>query len=182
MIFSPFVQRLLENKCGHPLRTPADVERLMLDIEGAVGERVGISTLKRLFGIFADERTPRVSTLDIIARYLEYENWDTLAALDLKSNSAFEAEGELHTNELPTGQQVEVLYEPNRRLVLAHREDDRFVVMEAESSKIQKGDVLRFTHLAAGYPLFVSQVTRGEANLGSFTAGIKQGIRYKLLP
>ncbi len=146
-----------------------------------MGERVGVSTLKRLMGIFADERTPRISTLDIIARYLGFENWDTLSALDDKSNSAFEADGKLIATELSVGQRVEVLYEPNRRLVLEHTEGDRFVVREAENSKLLKGDELRFTHLASGYPLFVSQVERDGADLGQFTAGIKQGVRYKVL-
>ena len=67
-----------------------DCELLAPDIESATGEHIGVNTMKRLLGFIADERTPRTSTLDVIARYLGFDNWEALRLFDENSsNSTF---------------------------------------------------------------------------------------------
>ena len=53
MIFSAYIQDLLRQKCGSPLRLACDVERLVLDIESATGEHIGVNTMKRLLGFIS---------------------------------------------------------------------------------------------------------------------------------
>ena len=87
MKFSPYVIDLLKRKSKKDFRLSGDCEYLALDIESVTGEHIGVNTLKRLLGFIDDEREPRPSTLDIIARYLDFENWDLLKCFDDKSNS-----------------------------------------------------------------------------------------------
>ena len=91
MKFSPYVIDLLKQKSKKDFQLSGDCEYLALDIESVTGEHIGVNTLKRLLGFIDDEREPRPSTLDIIARYLDFENWDLLKCFDDKSNSSFSA-------------------------------------------------------------------------------------------
>ena len=182
MKFSPYITELLQQKVKRELRLSSDCEYLALDIESVTGEHIGVNTLKRLLGFIDDEREPRPSTLDIIARYLDFENWDLLKCFDDKSNSSFSAtEDEIRTIDLFSGQRIKISYLPDRLIELEYCGEGRFVVRESQNSKLQEGDELEIAHIVKGYPLLVSHVRRGGADLGSFTAGKAQGISFKIL-
>ena len=182
MTLSPFVIGLLRKKSGSDLRTSRDCEVLAYDIESALGEHAGVNTMKRLLGFIADERTPRVSTLDVIARYLDYENWDALRLADENiSNSGFDDADEYLACRFSIGQQVSITYPPNRSLVIEYLGDNQFRVNASENGKLQEGDLLTLTHLVRHYPMIVSDVIRDGQSLGSFTAGKQRGIDFKLL-
>lgn len=182
MKFSPYVTNLLRQKSKKDFHQSADCEYLALDIESVTGEHIGVNTLKRLLSFIDDEREPRTSTLDIIARYLGFDNWEVLSVYDDKSNSSFESSSEeIRINNLVEGQCVQISYLPDRRLVMTYQGNERFLVQISENSKLLAGDELTLTHIVQGYPLLVTEVIRDGKSLGSFTAGKAQGIRFKLL-
>ena len=182
MIFSKTIKQILCKKSGYTLNQPADAERLAIDIETSTGNHVGVNTLKRLLGFISDERNPRKSTLNIIAQYIGFDSWDMLAALDDKSDSSFKTgKDHLTATDIPNGQDIEIRYFPNRRIVITHLNDYSFVVKSSENSKLEAGDKLHLSHIVTGYPLFVAKVIRNGENLGQFSAGKKQGIRFKLI-
>ena len=165
MRFSPYVTTLLKQKSGHDLRLSADCEYLALDIESVTGEHIGVNTLKRLLGFIDDEREPRISTLDVIARYLGFKSWEELHIYDDKT----------------VGQQIQISYLPDRRLIIEYQGNNTFFILSSQNSKLQDGDQITITHIVSGYPLLVSQVIRNGQSLGSFTAGKAQGITFKIL-
>ena len=183
MKLSPNIKNLLSKHCGREIATPNDCHVLALDIESRTGEHVGVNTLKRLLGFIDDEREPRVTTLNIIARYLGHDDWESLKLLDDEAgNSDFnEAQTELHASQLKTGAMIEITYLPNRRVVIKYLGGNSFVVMESENGKLRAGDSLYLEHIVRGYPLLVSEVVRNGTSLGTFTAGKQQGINFKLL-
>lgn len=182
MKFSPYIIELLREKSGNEIRVSRDCELLALDVESVTGEHIGVNTMKRLLGFIADERVPRTSTLDVIARYLGYANWDALRLMDeSNSNSAFDDRDEYLACYLEKGQQVMISYPPNRTLTIENMGDNHFRVIESKNSKLQKGDLLTLTHIVRHYPLLVSEVVRDGQDLGSFTAGKAQGIDFELL-
>jgi hypothetical protein len=172
----------LKRKSGNELRIPSDCELLSLDIQSKTGVRIGATTLKRLLGFAQDERSPHTTTLDVIAHYLGYENWDALRLVDENSsNSSFDDRDEYLACYLKPGQQLVIYYPPNRSLTIEHLDGNRFQVMESENSKLLAGDQLTLTHIVRGYPLLVAEVLRAGQNLGAFTAGKAQGIDFELL-
>lgn len=182
MKFSPYTTNLLKQKCGKDIRLSADCEYLALDIESVTGEHIGVNTLKRLLGFIDDEREPRISTLDVIARYLGFDHWDALSVYDNKSNSSFECSAdEVRVGDLTVNQHVQISYLPDRQIELEYMGGQRFRVLRSSNSKLAVGDELAVTHLVQGYPLLVSEVVRNGQSLGSFTAGKAQGIRFKIL-
>ena len=182
MKLSPYITELLSEKSGHEIRRSRDCELLSLDIESATGEHIGGNTRKRLLGFIADERGPRLSSLDVIARYLGFTDWDALRLVDEgSSNSAFDDRDEYLACYMEKGQQVIITYPPNRRLTIENQGDNHFLVTESENSKLQVGDLLTLTHIVRDYPLLVAEVIRDGQSLGAFTAGKSQGIDFELL-
>lgn len=182
MKFSPYVIDLLKQKSKKDFRLSGDCEYLALDIESVTGEHIGVNTLKRLLGFIDDEREPRPSTLDIIARYLDFENWDLLKCFDDKSNSSFSAaEDEIRVGDLSNGQHIQISYLPDRLIELEYCGDEQFLVKKSQNSKLQIDDKLTISHIVKGYPLLVSHVWRDRADLGSFRAGKAQGISFKIV-
>ena len=164
MKFSPYVIDLLKQKSKKDFRLSGDCEYLALDIESVT------------------EREPRPSTLDIIARYLDFENWDLLKCFDDKSNSSFSAaDDEIRVRDLATGQHIQISYLPDRLIELEYCGDEQFLVKKSQNSKLQIDDKLTISHIVKGYPLLVSHVWRDGADLGSFTAGKAQGISFKIV-
>lgn len=182
MKLSPYITELLREKSGNEIRLSRDCELLALDVESVTGEHIGVNTMKRLLGFIADEREPRTSTLDIIARYLGYDEWEALRLIDANSsNSSFGDRDEYLACYLEIGQRVLISYPPNRTLTIENHGENHFIVLESENSKLQKGDQLTLTHLVRGYPLLVADVMREGRSLGAFTAGKAQGIDFELL-
>ena len=160
MRFSPFIIDLLREKSGYEIRLSHDCDLLTLDIESMTGEHIGVNTMKRLLGFIADERTPRTSTLNIIARYLGYADWESLRLEDAAhSNSVFDNRDELLACSMARGQKLLI----------------------SENSNLCQDDLLTLTHIVRHYPLLVSDVIREGKSLGAFTAGKAQGIDFKPL-
>lgn len=72
------IKKQIEVKYGHEIRYPKDCENLALHITDELKTNISASTLKRLFGFVKSESKPNKYTLDIIARFLDAENWEIL--------------------------------------------------------------------------------------------------------
>lgn len=166
----PFqVQEELKKKSGSDLSTSSDVERLVLDIEGKTGQPFGLNTMKRLLGLLEDEREPRVSTLDIIARYLGYDNWNMLSKMGDKMYSSGFNPPDI-VDRVTVGSRVRLTYKPDRELIIRNIGDHKYVVEKSVNSKLCAGDELEIWHMMRKYPLYVSDVRRDGESLGSYTA------------
>lgn len=177
MTLSPYVIELLSKQCARPIHIPSDCEYLSLDIQSKLGIRIGATTLKRLLGFVADERQPHASTLDAIARYLGYTDWQQLALEDEKGNSGFEVtDEEIRSADLVIGINVEIKYSPGRTVVFGHLGDSQFKVLDSQNSKLQAGDLASIQNFILHHPLFISSVIRDGKDLGQFTAGRVSGL------
>ena len=174
----PFqIVQLLKDKSANDLRLPSDCELLSLDIESKTGVRIGATTLKRLLGFAQDQRSPHVSTLDAIARYLGYAHWDELKDIEDKGNSDFETtEDEVRSDDLVPGRLVEFEYLPDRRVRLKYLGSRRYLVMESQNSKLLADDEIEVLNFVLHHPLLVLQVWREGKSLGQFTAGRISGL------
>ena len=174
----PFhIIQLLKEKSGNDLRLPSDCEFLSLDIESKMGVRVGATTLKRLLGFALDEREPHDSTLDVIARYLGYANWDELSTIEDKGNSDFSADDyEVRSTDLLPEAIVEITYLPDRKVVMQYLGNQHYRVTESQNSKLLIGDDLEIQTFVLHHPLLVLNVVRDGKSLGQFTAGRISGL------
>ncbi|MDE5791767.1 MAG: hypothetical protein K2H96_11145 [Muribaculaceae bacterium] len=74
------------------------------------------------------------------------------------------------------GNLLHIFWEAKHGVKIKNLGEGRFVVVASLNSKLQEGDILYLTYLAPNYPMVVSEVIRGEENLGCYIAGIERGL------
>lgn len=170
------VRQMIEAKFSSPLQYPQQCEALAMAIKDATGQTLGTTTLKRMMGFVNGPASPRPSSLDIIAQYLGYPDYDLLAK-DIGQDadiSDFRAVESIDSADLEPGEQIQLTYKPNRLLVLTYIGDNKYVVNESRGSKLLKGDKLMIAGFYVGFTLLISDVERSGRHLGSYQAA-KQG-------
>lgn len=179
MRLSKEITKQLLDKAGLTLSTPSVGNRLSEIIWEKTGERLGVNTVKRLLGIYNDNGNPRRFTLEVVAHFLGYENYEELVRLSENNNSGFlkNAPGDIVSAKLKPGTIVTITYRPDRMLMLRHEEADLFIVVRSENSKLHKGDLCNVVHLKSGMPFYATDVKRNGKNLGNYIAGEDGGIK-----
>lgn len=163
---------MLEKRSGHAITSAADCEWLALDFTTRCGKGISVNTLKRLLGFLAyDGKSFRQSTLDTIAAYLGFRDWNEAESAAKDKVSAFgHNPAILDADKLTKGDLVTVTYAPDRQIVFEYRNDDRFVVAKSLNSKLHIGDIVAIRQFVLGYPLLVTETLRDSRSLGAYTA------------
>ena len=175
------IRKLIEEKPGNALNSSSACERLALDIESNIGERLGFTTIKRLLGFTSEQAEPRQSTLDILAGYIGFNSYKELEdAINNIGDSDFDSHAEsVHSSRLPAEAEINLSYSPNRRLKLKHVNDDEFVVMESLNGSLKSGDIVFVDSFTSGLPMIAKDVIRNGERLGRYVAGGKFGINIE---
>ena len=178
-MLSKVIKEHIETKFGREIRYPVDCEALAGEIHNICKRRISASTLKRLFGLVKGIKEPRLYTLDVIARYLGYDNWDVyLEKLNKIDSSEFKKIEEIAVENLNKGAIFEFGYEPDRTVAVEYKGKYHFEVLETKNSKLQKGDLIHTHNLVLNYPLLVKKVIRNGVDIGQYTAGKISGITF----
>lgn len=174
---SKHIKAEIEKKLGREIRYPLDCEALSLDIATKCGGQVSASTLKRFFG-FVKGTEPRTYTLDMIAKYIGYKNWDEYldSLTDKTESSEFVHIEELTIANLQVGAQYMFCYEPMRKVVFEYIGESMCKIIESVNSKLKENDVICLTSITLDYPLLISSVIRGGVPIGALTVGKVSGI------
>ncbi len=162
---------------GQEIRYSKDCEVLANEISKKTTKKLSASTLKRLFGLAKGIDEPRLYTMDVLAMYLGYKNYDDLLSEFKSSNSSeFEILEEIRVDHLNLHVELTLEYEPNRFLKLRYLGDSKFELLEVLNSKLKEKDILVVSHIVRNYPLFLSNVIRQGKFLGAYTAAKISGI------
>lgn len=176
-MLSPVIKEQIETKLGRIVRYHSDLECLCIEIEKDTKQKISLNTLKRLFGFISGVSEPRLFTLDTIALYLGYSNWDVyLLSLERSGNSGFNSLLEIKIESLPLFSIVEFGYEPDRTVQVRYDGENQFKVISSKNSKLLEHDLLEITHFVFNYPLVILNVIRVGKSLGRFTAGKVGGL------
>lgn len=178
----PSIINKIKDKYGHEVIYSADCALIASEInKGRSGPIVSVSTIKRLLGFAGTPETaptPRANTLDIIAKWLDYDSYKSLLdSIGLSDEaSEFTSMQTIDVNDLVEGCQIQVRYVPSRVIVMTYMGDYQFMVNESVNSKLRQGDRIRLTHLVLGQEMLVSEVIRDGHSLGSYRAAKDGGL------
>lgn len=176
-MLSPIIREQIENKFGKSIRYHSDCEGLSIEIEKSTRQKISLNTLKRLFGFIDGVTEPRLYTLDTIALFLGFSNWDVyLLSLDQSGNSGFNSLNEISIDSLQLSDVIQFNYEPDREVKVVYESTNHFKVIFANNSKLKVNDLLEITHFVLSYPLVILNVEREGKSLGRFTAGRAGGL------
>lgn len=170
----------MQEKSGLAFNQSSHFDVLAQAIFDSTGESLGANTLKRLFGFNIKKVVPRRSTLDILARYLNFTDFDNLL-LELGEEadiSAFSPVESVDIGALADGASVKISYDPNRTFTLKYLGNFRFRVEDVLGSKnLREGDEVTVSQIAKGHRFVASHVCRDGEDLGAYEAAKSKGIR-----
>ena len=174
-----FLLQEVEKEYGRRIATSTDFNSLELAIQEKTKEVVSYSTLKRLWGYVTLSPTPRISTLDILARYVGYKDYKHFCKELSKrttEDSGFITSDFLDVSTLKEGDSIQIGWAPNRLVVLKYLGSFKFEVLESTNSKLEPGDTFEIASIIVGYPLYIPHILRNGEYTPSYIAGREGGV------
>ena len=176
-MISKLIQGKVEERFGKPIRYAKDCEVLAVSIHAFTGEKISCSTVKRLFGLIESDNEPRLYTLDIVAQYLGYINYDhLLQEFNPNKSGLSEMLETINTSDLKLGDTIQFKYAPNRFIAANYMEDCIFKIVDSNDPKIQKNELLVFNNVGRYLPLFASWRSPVNGNIKNIVLGKISGI------
>lgn len=173
------LRQRVEELADHPIATSNDFIFLSGEIQGRLKETLSVSTLKRLWGYVDGYTTVRTSTLEILARFVGFPDWETFVSdyceVESVQSSHRVVNKSLYANELAVNNQVEIRWNPNRRCLLTYQGNNKFLVSESENSKMKTGETFLCDRFTQNEPLYV-QCICPDGTTELFVMGNKGGL------
>ena len=171
------LKQQIEESLGRKMKTSADFTFLSGAIWERTHENLSASTLKRLWGYVDGADKTRNSTLEILSKFLGFNNWDAfLEHISQDSGSDRVKKQHIKTDDLVVGDIVSVSWKPNRRCSFRYLGDYHFIVEQAENSKLKVGNTFRCGLFILGEPLYLSDLVQDNELPVAFVVGNKDGL------
>lgn len=169
----------VEKHYGRRLATSTDFEALSVLIERETNDMLSSSTLKRMWGYVTKHPVPRVTTLDILSRYIGHKDFRAFCSSlrdSAEYESSFFSAKVIEVSSLKSGARVHLGWNPNRLVVLEYLGNFSFRVVSNENSHLMEGDEFTITSFMLGYPLYIPTILRAGENTPSYIAGQASGL------
>lgn len=154
-MLSEIIKKKIENKSGLRVRYVRDCNALAEKISTECHCSISGSTIRRLYGLGGGIGEPRAYTLDLIAGYLGYSDWEEL----LNSfNPAAKSDAhidELKPMKLKVGEKFEIDFEPKTALHIEYIGKSKFKVLVTRNSQLKVDDIFTCYLISLHHPLFV---------------------------
>lgn len=178
------LREAVQRRYGDTVATSRHFILLSEAISETVGDTLSVSTLKRMWGYVAGKGEPRIDSLDILARYVGAQSFESFVETTkklAKEQSDFLCADTLHADDLQPGDVVELTWMPDRAVLLRYEGDFQWTVIENLNSKLQEGCRMIFSHVTAGHPLYADVILPSVSDIDSarpYIAGKQSGVAY----
>jgi len=177
---SPEIHELkdrIEKEMNRKMLTPNDFMFLSGAVWDRIRQTISPTTLKRLWGYIDGADETRNSTLEILVKFLGFDNWNAfLEHISQENGSDPILSPHIDVATLEPDERVKVSWEPNRRCTFRYLGDNKFIVEEAENSKLQVGNTFFCNLFILGEPLYISNLTQGLNHHQAFVIGNRSGL------
>ena len=179
----------IETALKKKLQTPKDFEYLRERIYARLHTLVSRTTLMRLWGYVDEEVTPRKGTLDILSRFLGYQDWESYqenASLPKEQQSSPVMSRKLNVNsDLYIGERLRLTWQPDRVCDVEYLGELSFRVIASENTRIQPGDTFQCSLIVEGEPLYLDNLRKGDSSSSAetiaYVCGKKTGVNFEHL-
>lgn len=179
-ITNPEIEKLkitIEESLNRKIKTPKDFTFLTGAIWERTHETISTTTLKRLWGYVKGYDNTRDTTLDVLTRFMGYNNWeDFLSKIDGETNSATVLSPHVNANNLSVGDRVKVSWMPNRHCTFRYLGEKKFIVEKAQNSKLKVDDTFCCDFFILHEPLYLSNLIQNNNPPVDFAVGKKGGL------
>ena len=164
--------------------SPKDFARLSDLIYTKTKERLSPTTLKRLWGYINSSCEPRTYTLDVLARFVGYKDFESFQgegqSEEVQSDIAIC--NKISCDELPMGEVIRLSWLPNRVCLVRHEGHGRFRVIESRNSKLAEDDTFTCLLIINHEPLFLDKLMHKGKGPYVYVAGKKDGVTVEKVP
>lgn len=176
----------VEHRADRKMQTPRDFDFLSVCVEQITHRHIGVNTLKRLWGYISNEKTstPRQYTIDTLAQYVGYKNYDDFAQTSIYANdvdSDFITSPTLNVPNISIGTHLRITWHPDRIMMVRYEGDNTFIVEKVENSKLMVGDCFCCDQLTQNEPLFLYNLIHDGNKPTGYVCGRLGGIRYNII-
>lgn len=152
----------IERAVDYNVCTTRGFERLSQMIQHRTRENISVSTLKRIWGYVKGYDDIRMSTLDVLSKFIGYKDY-THFAHDIKSEADVIASnfffGEcIYVDEIYTGKRFRLTWVPDRLCDIRYEGEFRFVVTDSAKTRLVAGTTFCCYVIEIGQPLYISKV------------------------
>lgn len=177
------LRQRVESTCGRKMLTPKDFQFLIAQIYANTNQSVSAPTLRRLWGYQDKGRfSPRVFTLNVLARYAGYKSWDDFCNIASDSSSSdFICNRHFYVSDLNPGDRMRLLWKPDRCVIIKFEGIDIFVVEESQNSKLKVGDRFCCRTFIQNEPLYLDRLMREGCIPTHYVCGKQGGIEFNIL-
>lgn len=167
------------------LATPKDFEALREMIFLRLHILVSATTLKRIWGYIDDSVSTRRSTLDILARYIGYADFDayengTVGDIAESPSSPIMARRIDVDEQLQPGDMIRLTWQPGRVCDVEYRGDRVFCVVASQCTRLKAGDTFKCSLMIEDEPLYIDMlVTADSVTPTAYVCGKKSGIHFE---
>ena len=180
------LKKEVEHVVGHEIHEAHDFEELSVLLLKGTRERLSPTTLKRLWGYLKNEEVQtRPHTLDVLARFVGYKGYEDFCANYLVNGdevqSGVKATERVTASELRRGQRLIIRWRPDRRILVKHQGEGRFIVLESEHSKLSVGDTFVCHLMLQHEPLYLDQLVHEGLPRTTYVAGERNGVMIEII-
>ena len=171
--------RDIEQHFGQQLQSPADFQLLLQQIWEKQHAVLSLSTIKRLWGYVASNGTPRLSTLNTMAQFLGFADWNAyLVALEQRGGieSALCTGEGIQTADLQAEDRIVVAWQPNRQCTFRYLGENQFVVEDSTNAKLQQGTTFSAARFMIDQPMYLDNILLADGTQTSYVAGKRHGL------
>ena len=180
------LRREIETAVNRRLATPKDFDALREMIFSRLHILVSATTLKRIWGYLDDNVSTRRGTLDILARYVGYADFEAF------ENGATADGGELSSNpimsrridvdeQLQPGDLLRLTWQPGRVCDVEYRGERLFCVVASQNTRLCAGNTFKCSLMIEDEPLYIDNlIVDGKAPV-AYVCGKRSGIRFEPL-
>ena len=175
----------IEEALARPMQTPRDFDYLSKRIYARLHIMMSATTLKRLWGYLNDGGQPRSSTLNILAKFLGYHDWQEYhqnAMLPEEQQSAPILSRKLSvTEELHKGDRLRLTWHSGRVCDVEYMGNLNFCVLASEKTRLGPGDTFQCSLVVEGEPLYLDHLIQQGQPPVAYVCGKKNGVGFEFL-
>ncbi len=175
----------IETALKKKLCTPKDFDFLRDRIYARLHILVSRTTLMRIWGYVDEGVTPRQGTLDILAQFLGYQNWDGYCQNSLlpKEQQSFPVMSRRLSvaKTLVQGERLRLTWLPDRCCDIEYLGELRFRVCASENTRLKEGDTFECSLIVEGEPLYLDNLRQGSQQAIAYVCGKKSGVLFEYM-
>lgn len=165
---------------GYIPKTPSDFNNLGLEIQRKTSHTISLSSLKRIWGYVDYSSFPSPNTLNILARFNDYKNWEYFLENPdspvTDDTSEYFSSSVIATDTLDEGDVLTLLWKPSKKCVIKYISNHKFCVIESENIKLKVNDIITLYTICIGLPLFITEIKRENDVIPGYIGAKNGGI------